>query len=74
MSHDPEHSPVQLPESLPGSHSTLADPGFTLASHCAAQSAIAFIDASQWGGLASSTTRADAPILARASSIALIAA
>ena len=74
MSQDPEHSPPQEPESLPGSHSTFALPGFTFASHWAAQSAMAFIEAAQWGGLASSTTRADAPIFARASFIARIAA
>jgi hypothetical protein len=50
MSHEPLHFPPQEPESSPPSHETFALPGVTLASHDAAQSAIALIDAPHFGG------------------------
>src|SRR6266702_3059483 len=44
-SHVPVHCASHVPERCPGSHSTFASPGLTVASHLPAQSAIALIDA-----------------------------
>src|SRR5215471_3075646 len=52
-SHSPSHLPEHSPLTLPPSHSTLAEPGFTVASHLAAQSATTLIDAEQRGGFTS---------------------
>src|SRR5262249_14334990 len=69
----PSHFALHVPESLPGSHSTFAEPGLTFASHFAAQSAIALIEASRCGGTMPRPIWAFAPISAFASPIALTA-
>src|SRR5688572_13563069 len=60
----PLHCASHLPDSLPGSHSTFAEPGFTFASHLPAQSAYALRLAWHFGSFTTSASFAFAPSFA----------
>src|SRR5207253_4815986 len=72
-SHVPLQLASHLPESLPGSHSTFAEPGFTFASHLPAQSAMTFMLAWHFGSLMTRATFAFAPIFAFTAPMPLMA-